>query len=100
MWKSTQHISILQQDAIISRLRYFNLIKLNYASVHDIGMDVLEYDVGCRSFFVDGVDRFILLKSSLVIIFPPVGVFLELEDLLVILLLGESFPPPDEDMVD
>ena len=67
---------------------------------HDIGMDVLENDVGCLSFLVDGVDRFILLKSSLVIIFPLVGVFLELEDLLVILLLGESFPPPDEDMVD
>ena len=63
-------------------------------------MDVLEYEVGCLSFLVDGVDRFILLKSSLVIIFPQVGVFLELEDLLVILLLGESFPPPDEDMVD
>ena len=63
-------------------------------------MDVLENDVGCFSFLVDGVDLFILLKSSLVIIFPPVGVFLELEDLLVILLLGESFPPPDEDTVD
>ena len=63
-------------------------------------MDVLEYDVGCRSFLVDGVDLFILLKSSLVINFPLVGVFLELDDLLVILRLGESLPPPDEDMVD
>ena len=43
---------------------------------------------------------FILRRSSLVIIFPPVGVFLEFEDLLVMLLLGESFPPPDEEAID
>ena len=67
---------------------------------HDIGIDVLEYDGGCFSFFMDGVDLFILRRSSLVIIFPPVGVFLEFEDLLVMLLLGESFPPPDEEATD
>ena len=71
-----------------------------YAGAQDIGIDVLEYDEGCFSFLVEGVDLFILLRSSLVIIFPLVGVFLEFDDRLVILRLGESTPPPDEEAME
>ena len=46
------------------------------------------------------MDLFILLRSSLVIIFPLVGVFLEFDDRLVILRLGESTPPPDEEAME
>jgi len=71
-----------------------------YSGAQDIGIDVLEYDEGCFSFLVEGVDLFILLRSSLVIIFPLVGVFLEFDDLLAILRLGESTPPPDEEAME
>ena len=49
-----------------------------------------------------GVDLFIRRRSSRVIIGPSsgVGVLLDFDDLLVILLLGESFPSPEEDAID